>query len=842
MGFAPPSPRPVDHPDSAFASIWHSPLVPAALAVSFGIAVDRLVGIPPSAGLIILAVGLIGWLAGMRKPGTAGLAFLWVALFAAGALHHYQYRHVFAADDIGRLAGENPRLIRLRGRLAEEPTVAGLPVSDPLRSLPRAEPARSVLAVTQVQDRDDWRTASGRCRLVTAGPLDGLHAGDYVEVLGWLSAPSEPANPGEFDPAGHYLDERITALLSVHKTSDCVVRLSEGWADTPSGWLAAIRSWGRQTLESTLPPERSGVAAALILGDGSAMAQAEWDKYIRTGVIHALAISGQHLLILAGFIWATLRLAGVRRKRGAWLVMIVLIGYAAMTGGRPPATRAAVMVGLICFGLILNRVVLPANAFALAMLIVLVLRPTDIADSGCQLSFLCVAVLTFGIGSWFAPKPLDPLERLIDSSRPGWLRALRRVGRWLLVSYGVTFVLGMTVIPLVAYRYNVLTPIGFIVGPPVVFLAAIALVAGFCLLIVAAICPLLVPLFAWATDRSLAWCGRLVDLSDGIAGGHIAVGDVPGWWLAGFYCGLLLTLVSPTIRARWKGLAIAGAGWLALGLVVICYRPIPDGLRMTFLAVGHGGCAVIETPDGRVLLYDAGSIGGPDVTRRQIAPFLRHRRIRRIDEVLLSHADLDHFNGLPALLTQFPVAQVTLTPTFADKATPGVRETLAALERAKIATRIVKAGDRLSAQDVAIEVLHPPQTGPDGNENARSMVLLVRHAGHTLLLTGDLEGLGTSRVLGLPQVSVDVLMAPHHGSKAANPAGLIGWCRPRLVVGCEGPPQWPTQVPAVYESRGATYLGTWPHGAVTIISHRTGLVVETYRTKKQIVVTACGQR
>ena len=189
-------------------------------------------------------------------------------------------------------------------------------------------------------------------------------------------------------------------------------------------------------------------------------------------------------------------------------------------------------------------------------------------------------------------------------------------------------------------------------------------------------------------------------------------------------------------------------------------RALPsDELRCTFLAVGHGGCAVLETPDGRTLLYDAGALGGPDVSRRQIAPFLWYRGIRRIDEVFLSHADLDHFNGLPELLERFAVGQVTCTPTFADKNTEGVRETLDVLRRRGVSIRIVKAGEHLWAGDLSLEVLHPPAVGPEGNENARSLVLEVRHAGHTLLLTGDLEGPGLERVLGLPPHRVDVLMA-----------------------------------------------------------------------------------
>src|SRR5207244_842658 len=130
--------------------------------------------------------------------------------------------------------------------------------------------------------------------------------------------------------------------------------------------------------------------------------------------------------------------------------------------------------------------------------------------------------------------------------------------------------------------------------------------------------------------------------------------------------------------------------------------------------VGHGGCTVLETPDGRTLLYDAGAIAGPDVARRLIAPYLWHRGIRRIDEVFLSHADLDHFNGIPDLLNRFNVGRVTCTPSFADKATPAVAHTLAALDRHGVAVRIVQAGDRFGAGTVLFDVLHPPTVGPAG--------------------------------------------------------------------------------------------------------------------------------
>jgi competence protein ComEC len=197
-------------------------------------------------------------------------------------------------------------------------------------------------------------------------------------------------------------------------------------------------------------------------------------------------------------------------------------------------------------------------------------------------------------------------------------------------------------------------------------------------------------------------------------------------------------------------------------------------------------------------------------------------------------------SGLPQLLDRFAVGQVTWTPTFADKHAPGVEYVVAELERRGVAVRVAKAGDVFAAGPVKLEVLHPPAEGVPGNENARSLVLAVRHAGHTILLTGDLEGEGTRRVLSLPPVHCQVLMAPHHGSRAADPAAVVAWSRPKVVVSCQGPPRTPSGTGGAYTARGAQFLSTWEHGAVSVRSHASGLVVETFRTGQRFVVRESG--
>ncbi|MBY0457337.1 MAG: hypothetical protein K2V38_08375, partial [Gemmataceae bacterium] len=132
--------------------------------------------------------------------------------------------------------------------------------------------------------------------------------------------------------------------------------------------------------------------------------------------------------------------------------------------------------------------------------------------------------------------------------------------------------------------------------------------------------------------------------------------------------------------------------------------------------------------------------------------------------------------------------------------------------------------------------------GPPGPENARSLVLLIRHAGHSFLLTGDLEGEGQAMVVARPIGPVDVMLAPHHGAKGANAprgpatkpeAGVVAaWARPKLVVSSQRPGTETAHLHASYGAVGAVVWDTPTSGAVTVRSHSTGVVAEEFRTGK----------
>ena len=807
------------------------PVVPLALAFTAGVVADRVLGISPRDSLIASAAALVAWGIAMRGPQRGlALVYLWTSALAFGAAYHHTYVHLMSADDIRHFAALEPSPVLVRGFVDAAPIRARPEQSGPLLTYPQPAQTKLTLRVTQLYESNRWRPVSGLVRLNATGPVSTVHVGDLVEVTGMLYAPDEPDNPGELDYATWLRDRRIGAMIAVQQSPHALVRLEERSPTSLACWLALVRSWGAELLASHVP-ETEGLAVALLLGDGSAMSEEDWQRYYQSGVIHVLSISGQHLVVLAAFLWVGLRALRLSQRQGAVVVAGILVLYALVAGGRPPVLRAAVMVCLWCGALWLRRPVAQANLFAFAWLVILLLNPTDAFDVGCQLSFLSVAVLCWGVAAWLY-RERDELEQLVAESRSTIPRFLASTGSAVCFFYAVNIAVWLAVTPLIAKEYNLVSLAAVVIGPPTVLLTSIALISGFLLLLVAPVGGPICWLLATITEACLTGADGIVTAALQVPFSHVYVPDLPGWWLVVFYTVLVVSL-TPQIRIlSGKRLLLAGAGWLLILLAAWSIRP--GEFRCTFLAVGHGGCTVIETPEGETLVYDAGAMGGPEVTRQVIAPFLWQRGVRRIDELFLSHADLDHFNGLPALAERFTIARVTCTPSFADRSIRGVRLTLDALSRHGIELRIVKAGDQVRHGSIVMDVLHPPAEGPAGKENVRSMVVHVTHAGFRFLLTGDLEDAGLEMVLRQPALVVDVLAAPHHGSKKSNTPELARWSRPKLVVSSQGHLFGRSQTPEPFRQIGAEFLGTWPDGAVTVRLENGGLIAESYKTKKRV--------
>ncbi len=792
--------------------------------------IERITPLPVDM-LVALLIGCgTAWLLSIgRRKWAISTVLLWcVAGLLASVWHRVSL--AWPAQSIGHFATQDRMLVHLRGAVAEDVTVSQ-PRQLELRS-PQADSPRSafLLQASQLQVGLQWQAVTGLVRVTVEGELSQLRNGDGIELIGSLVALSPPVNPGGQDFRQAWLDQGIQATLYLKSVDAITPHLETSHWSVPM-MMARVRAWVRETLFAWLPPQQAGVAQALICGEQAALSPDQFEGYLQTGVYHVLAVSGQHLVILCAFIGFCLRFSGgSMRSRAVWLVLFVL-AYTLLTGARPPVVRAAVMVGAWCGSLWLLRTTHSLNNLALAWIIVAILQPADLANTGCQLSFLAVLILMQMIGPWYRwfRTQLSPLDRLEERIRPNSLRMVYWVGVQLKWAYLTALLVWLGTAPLIADRFHLVSPVAVVLGPVLALLITVALICGFLLIVLAGV-PVFAHLLTWVLGKSLLLSDGLVQLGRTVPFGYGFWPDIPDWWVICFYFGLVLVLITPQWWRWWKPLALAALAWLALGLW-LSQPQIPKGLRVTVLAVGHGTAVVIETNDGRCLVYDAGSLAGPEIVQRHISSYLWSRGRTKIDEVILSHADLDHFNGLPELADRFRIGLVRMTPTFAENPNRGTRATLRHLERSGLKTQLIFQGEQLRFGDLMIEALHPPRQGPPGPENVRSLVLLLTFDDQTLLLTGDLEHEGLEMVIRQPIKPIDILVAPHHGSSVSNTERFAAWCQPTLVISSETFPRGPKPDP--YTPIGATFWRTWIHGGVTVEINNFGTIAKTHLTKQQ---------
>lgn len=223
------------------------------------------------------------------------------------------------------------------------------------------------------------------------------------------------------------------------------------------------------------------------------------------------------------------------------------------------------------------------------------------------------------------------------------------------------------------------------------------------------------------------------------------------------------------MHIRLLGLA---ALWL---LVSGCVRQPaePAALRVHFLDVGQADCALLQTPDGRNVVIDAGSNG-------RVARLLKARGVWIINLLILTHPHDDHIGGVPALARSFLVENVWHSGLDQKEST---RRLLG-----KLPSQMVRAGARTNISGLELTVLHPslPSTSGD-TENNNSLVVRATYNGTSYLFTGDceLECWDAMFRMNREALRADVLKAAHHGARDGTNAGVFINVRPKaFVISC----------------------------------------------------------
>jgi competence protein ComEC len=818
-----------------------APLAPLVAVVSAGIIVDRFIEpLDTSAWLsLVLAFAAIA-LVSVRRRLISYLALLGAFLAVGAGWHHYRWS-ALESDDLVWGISESPKPAWVRGIVRE---ALGLRHSEGFgfaKTPAENVTTRFVVDVTAVNDDGDWRRASGRAIVTVTGDRSEIRAGQAVQAAGQIARIARPLNPGEFDYATFLRAQGIRLRLSVDDPESF-------WAD-PSGsgsrfarWLGQLRATSRARLVEDLDPSVAPLAAALLLGQREGVDPEVNDAFARTGTTHLLAISGLQLQALAAALLVLLRGAGLPRRPAYLGVAVATTAYALLVGLAPSVVRSTAMTLTFCLAAMAQRKAPSANTLALAALVTLAVNPAYLFDIGCQLSFLAIGTLI-----WLVPPgleiarlayeairrrlfgPRSPLDLVASRFEPWWRTWPRHAGVMIVKGAIVSGIVWLAALPLVALRFHLVSPIAVLLNIPLIPMTSAALLLGGLGLGLSMVWGPLGSVPAWVAAWLLKLSKAIVLWGVGQPWGHrYVVGPSWGWALV-FYALLASATIlvpiakrAPARNRRGRFIHLAPwfllAAWLVPGWLLTRPRAGPGALESEFLAVGHGLAVVIQTPGGQTFLYDCGRMGDPSVGRRIIAPALWSRGISRIDTVFLSHADHDHYDGLPDLLDRFAIGQVRVPEGFGGVSNPGAVALLDQVRSRGVPVRPIAAGESWEAGGAKFTVVHPAAGwNLDAPDNARSLVLDVAFAGRHLLLTGDLEQAGLTAVLAriAPDPSPDVMLAPHHGGKSANPWALYQWAKPGAVVVSQRPvPPRSGDALAPIEDRGIRLYRTWRQGAI----------------------------
>ncbi|MDO9454045.1 MAG: DNA internalization-related competence protein ComEC/Rec2 [Stagnimonas sp.] len=565
-----------------------------------------------------------------------------------------------------------------------------------------------------------------------------LRGGDCWRFTLRLKSPRGSQNPDGFDYEAWLYRQGLGA--------NATVRAAERCDEAGVYPVLRLRQAIRDRLDIALPPSPArGVLTALVLGDASGLRDADWDAFRLTGTSHLVAISGFNLAIVAGFAFFLLRWSWgawppfTRRlpaqKAAALGAAGIAIFYALLAGFEPPVTRALMMLLIGLGALFLNRSAHPFRVLALAWGVILLADPFAVLSAGLWLSFGAVAAIV-----WLASGRLG--------TESGWRTAVR-----------VQLLLTLLLAPLTLFFFQgtawIAPFVNLLAVPWFALLTPLALVAVLLLWIMPALAMPLLHL----TDTALAGTHTVLrTLAETHADGWLAAAPPSA--------ALLLALLGAALLTVPRGVPLRGLGLLCLLPLAGPPHTAPrSGFTLTALDVGQGLAVVVRTAN-HTLLFDTGPAyeEGFDAGRSVVVPYLLGQGVRQLDMLLVSHGDLDHRGGAPA-----------------------VRAALSPLEeRGAFARTPCAAGQAWQWDDVRFTVLNGPAdaAGEPSADNNGGCVLRVETGSHAALLPADIEKDAEARLLrDHPEaLSADVLVAAHHGSRTSSTPAFVEAVNPEVVI------------------------------------------------------------
>ncbi len=507
----------------------HRPLVGVSVFFALGI----MAGSCLWSGFLFLGIGCalsLSLSVLFIKREALSLSLLWVSLIFLGALSVVSSKTV-SSDHLYRIFED------YRGRPV---FVEGVIVSDvQKRKFFHGQKTVFTLEARRFKAKYESPCAKTGRILVQVFRAVDLHYGDAVLLEGRLHEPFDFSSNGPFSYKEYLSQKGIKLILSVKKRGH-VELLDAHRANPLKEGALRLRGKFKDVLARYLPHNEAAMMSALILGERYDIPRSLKELFVQTGTAHILAVSGFNVGIIAFVVFLFLKVLRFGRNAQYALTILILIGYAVLTGGQAPVVRATIMAVIFLGAFLVERESDALNSLALAATVLFLTNPLNLFDVGFQLSFVCVFSLIQGVPRmWNGIFP--------DEGGKGFLFYLKR---YFLGSLAVSLAAWIGVAGLIAYYFHIVTPITIVANLFIVPLVSVITALGLGLLLTGFFFPGLALIFSMCAQLGLNLMVALTYLLSKIPGAYFYLEKVLGIEVVLYY--LIVALVV------WRGLLIKG--------------------------------------------------------------------------------------------------------------------------------------------------------------------------------------------------------------------------------------------------------------------------------------------
>ena len=627
-----------------------------------------------------------------------------------------------------------------------------------------------------------------------------LFRGMTFQTEGWFETYASPDVPGMFDAkfwaqtAG--LEGRFKRQGKRKETGYMYAPIQV--ISAPYSRRAMLETWRRLTYEKLAAISPDGILPALVLGSSRQLSEDTRLTFGRLGIAHVLSVSGLHFGLIAmalqfiftqifGHIPFIMRRFGKNRAATA-VALPGLAIYLLFVGAPISAQRSLVMVAVSTMARLANRRSERTRALCMAGILILIHDPVAVFAISFQLSFAAVLGLIWGSDLYDHILKL----RIKNANLPEISTKLAESSLSTLI---MTIATSLTTAPFVLWHFGQLPILGtltnLIVIPYTSFILMPLAIAT--AIWVTADLPL-ASIIIKITQYSETFLTQFAEIADQII--PLNCIDVPPNPVTTALASVTAIALLFKLRLKpWRlSCAVIAACLMTASLVLSQTHPRfwhqTDDLIITFVAMGQADATLIEFPNGKIMLIDAGSELGrtQNSTQTRLIPYLKTQGIRHIDTLVLTHSDYDHVAGIQPLLAHTTIGEIWHNG-FTPENDPQFWENLMP-NHTHLMHDVTQMPQQHTRDEASLKILWPTRASKSQleaqnalNPNEMSIVLHLQYGQFSALFMGDAGIPAEDQIRLKTTVSpVTVIKAGHHGSKSASSQNWINHTLPKLAV------------------------------------------------------------